>query len=291
VPRAPSPASGVTVSGATSSVASAGITPPSSLLRAHAPDQLPPIAYGRGLGRWVFAGCRQSLLGDGPSRRYLRKSFPRCLDPYPGAPHGASARFFPGGIGLPRVANGSAMRNDRATTSARNRFRGYSHSFIFRPLDLLATQVVPTAAPLGAGQPWLLRPRISQVVTSLRSGYASRLNRAIDGARTSTSPDLRPCRPLPQHSVPVDGQSLPVRDLHPAGRDKRFPIARFRLLSSPSSRLCLAQYVKLHIAARSGRRRPETTPPASYTRAGLAVRPDPWGVRRGPICRDRLMSV
>ena len=32
----------------------------------------------------VFAGCRQSLLGVGPSRCYLRKSFPRCLDPYPG---------------------------------------------------------------------------------------------------------------------------------------------------------------------------------------------------------------
>ena len=148
VPRAPSPASGVTVSGATSSVASAGIAPPSSLLRAHAPDQIPPIAYGRGLGRWVFAGCRQPLLGDGPSRRYLHKSFPRCLDPYPGAPHGASARFFPCGIGLPRVANGSAVRNNRATTSARNRFRGYSHSFTFRPLDLLATQVVPTVAPI-----------------------------------------------------------------------------------------------------------------------------------------------
>ena len=32
----------------------------------------------------VFAGCHQPLLEDGPSRRYLRKSFPRCLDPYPG---------------------------------------------------------------------------------------------------------------------------------------------------------------------------------------------------------------
>ena len=153
LPRAPLPAVGVTFSGATSRIASAGITPPSSLLRAHAPDQLPPIAYGRGLGRWVFAGCRQSLLGGGPSRRYLHKSFPRCLDPYPGAPHGASARFFPCDTGLPRVANGSAMRIDRATTSARNRFRGYSHSFIFRPLDLLATQVVPTVTLIGAWQP------------------------------------------------------------------------------------------------------------------------------------------
>jgi hypothetical protein len=32
---------------------------------------------------WVLAGCCQPLLEDGLSRRYLRKSFPRCLDPYP----------------------------------------------------------------------------------------------------------------------------------------------------------------------------------------------------------------
>ena len=43
----------------------------------------------------------RTLLEVGPSRRYLRESFSRCLDPYPGAPHGASARFFRMGIGLP----------------------------------------------------------------------------------------------------------------------------------------------------------------------------------------------
>ena len=43
----------------------------------------------------VFAGCCQSLLEDGPSRRYLCESFPTCLDPYPGCPYGASTRFFP----------------------------------------------------------------------------------------------------------------------------------------------------------------------------------------------------
>lgn len=34
--------------------------------------------------RQVFAGCRQSLPGDGLSRRYLCRSFTGCLDPYPG---------------------------------------------------------------------------------------------------------------------------------------------------------------------------------------------------------------
>ena len=42
---------------------------------------LPPSSYQ--LLQRVFAGCHQPLLEDGPSRRYLRKSFPRCLDPYP----------------------------------------------------------------------------------------------------------------------------------------------------------------------------------------------------------------
>lgn len=47
------------------------------------------------LFRWVFAGCHQSLLGIGPSRRYLCEPFPACLDPYPGGSYGALARFFP----------------------------------------------------------------------------------------------------------------------------------------------------------------------------------------------------
>jgi hypothetical protein len=65
-----------------------------------------PLIHG------VFAGCRQSLLQDGPSRRYLRKSFPGCLVPYPGASPGALTRFFPGNIGLRRLRSGSAANNN-----------------------------------------------------------------------------------------------------------------------------------------------------------------------------------
>jgi len=46
----------------------------------------------------------------GPSQRYLHESFPGCLDPYPGGPHGAHTRFFPQGIGLPHFLTGSALR-------------------------------------------------------------------------------------------------------------------------------------------------------------------------------------
>ncbi len=103
------------------------------------------------LGRRVFAGCRQSLLGGGPSRRYLRESFSACLNPYPGASPGAHTRFFPGNIGLHRLKTGSAKHHIHTATSVRGRLRGCSYSIIFRPADLLATQVAPTAVfPLGS---------------------------------------------------------------------------------------------------------------------------------------------
>jgi len=46
VPRAPLPEAGVTSFGVTSRVTSEGITPPSSLIQAHAPDQNPPAVFG-----------------------------------------------------------------------------------------------------------------------------------------------------------------------------------------------------------------------------------------------------
>jgi hypothetical protein len=146
----------------------------------------------------VFAGCCQSLLGLGLSRRYLCESFSACLDPYPGCSCGALARFFPQDNGLPDIRTRSAHRVPHTmATSVRRLFRGYSHSIIFRPADLLATPVAPTAAPLGTGQPWLLRPRLSRFVTSPSSGYANRPFRATDGRRTFTSQDSQPCRLLP----------------------------------------------------------------------------------------------
>jgi hypothetical protein len=59
---------------------------------------------------------------------------------------------------------------------------------------LLATQVAPTVTPSGVRQPWLLRPHLSQFVTSLSRGYANRLNRVIGGRGTSTLLDSQPCR-------------------------------------------------------------------------------------------------
>ena len=152
VPRAPLPFPGVTCSGGTfrpirgrypSFIALTGscARPPSSDL------------LGFRLVWWVFAGCRQSLLDGGPSRRYLRMSFLGCLAPYPGVSPGAFARFFPEDSGLPPSLTGSAFslfpvqRLQHGTLS-----RGCRHSFMFRPPSLLATQIAPTDTILPYGR-------------------------------------------------------------------------------------------------------------------------------------------
>lgn len=64
---------------------------------------LPSFRLWLSLLRKVFAGCCQPLLRKGPSRRYLCRSFPTCLDPYSGCLQDALARFFSQNFGLPRV--------------------------------------------------------------------------------------------------------------------------------------------------------------------------------------------
>ncbi len=72
-------------------VPSEGITPLSSLIRAHAPVLNPSTASGFNLVRWVFAGCRQSLLGQGPSRPYLCNL---SLDAWPPTPVSSVVRLL-----------------------------------------------------------------------------------------------------------------------------------------------------------------------------------------------------
>lgn len=211
---------------------SAGITPPSSLLLAHAPVLSPPAAYGQSLGQRVCAGCGQPLLDIGPSQRFFHESFPRCLDPYPGGPHGALTRFFPQDIGLPHFLTGSALHKipdndfrpgidfEAAAIHSCSGLRVCSPPRSFPPQRSLPVRHRVAAVGFGGcpstfatgpqsdsrgndprpfpytGQPWLLRPRISRSVTSPSSGYASRPNRAIDGRRTFTFQDSRLCWPL-----------------------------------------------------------------------------------------------
>jgi hypothetical protein len=158
---------------------------------------LPPPRFT--LVRWGFAGCYQPLLGDGPSRRYLCGSFPGCLDPYPGCPRGALARFFPRDVGLPHVRNGSALSNwyHTATSvwcslSGLQSFSNVQAPGFARPPDRSHRRAFSDPR-----RPGLLLPGTLRFVTSPHSGYASRPNRAIDGVGTLTPPDPQPCRLLP----------------------------------------------------------------------------------------------
>ncbi len=138
------------------------------------------------LGQQVFAGRCQPRLGVGPSRRYLCRSFPTCLDPYPGGSCGALARFFPQDIGLPDVRTRAAPYHIHTATSVWACFRGCSHSLMFRPAGLLATPIAPTAVS-STGQPWLLHPSLSWFVTSPCPGYANRPFRATDAKASRTN--------------------------------------------------------------------------------------------------------
>jgi hypothetical protein len=94
-PRAPLPLQGVTPPGLASSATCKGITLPSSLIRAHAPDQLPPTRFGLGFARRSLqvaaSPCWKMVLPDVISASLS----PGAWTPTPVGPYGAFARFFP----------------------------------------------------------------------------------------------------------------------------------------------------------------------------------------------------
>ncbi len=123
---------------------SIGITQPSSLLRAHAPDHAPPPACGRPSVWGVCADCCEPLLRHGPSRRYLCVSVPRCVDPYPGGVVGARTHYFPTTIGLPPVLMGRLPAPIRSATSEREVISGLQSFTHVQASRFAATQVTPT---------------------------------------------------------------------------------------------------------------------------------------------------
>ena len=197
MPRAPLPVTSVTHDRVASSTTSKGITPSSSLLRAHAPNLFPPPDF---VVHTYFQRSLQvaasSLLGTDSSRRYLRKSFLRCLALNPDGPTECIYLFLPRrhrpSLDPSQVGFPFHPRTQFSTV----RFRGCRRTVLtFKPPSLLVSQIAPTAATF-AGRPRLLLPGRTCFVASARTGYAIRPIQAIDGEGTLTLPDLRPCRPL-----------------------------------------------------------------------------------------------
>jgi hypothetical protein len=154
VPRVPSPASGITSGGEASRASSADVTPPSQLLRTHAPDRVPPSASFLSLcGRsWqvVVSPCWDSALPDvisavcvkvpGPIPRSVPWPTPLASRRSTGQDHnqGHRPRLMPAKLGTP---NGPCN-----ATSTGGGFRGGSHSLMFRLPDSLGPQIAPTTA-------------------------------------------------------------------------------------------------------------------------------------------------
>lgn len=115
--------------------------------------------------RRVFAGCRQSLLGDGPSRRYLCNPYEGAWTPTPWCSAGAHARSFPADDGLTQGLRRSAHQSPCNATSTGPTFRGCSQFVMFRLPRLLDPPVAPTAVAsrLRAAGPFT--PRRTRLVT------------------------------------------------------------------------------------------------------------------------------
>ena len=110
VPRAPLPTIGVTFCCVMSCTTSEGATPPSSLLRAHAPDQDPLTGFGCPYSDESLQVATPALagLGIGLSRHYLCNPCVGAWTPTPQCPSGALARFFPEDNGLTSDVTGLA---------------------------------------------------------------------------------------------------------------------------------------------------------------------------------------
>ncbi len=116
------------------------------------------------LGSRVLAGCRQSLLGDGPSRHYLCNPCVGAWTHTPPRSSDALAHFFSEDIGLAPQETRSARETIPAMQLPQGAvFRSCSHSFTFRLLRSLDLQVAPTAVIYWAARPFT--PRIARMVT------------------------------------------------------------------------------------------------------------------------------
>src|SRR5215469_7073898 len=175
-------------------------------LRTHAPILLPLLDFGRSLVLGVFAGCYRPRLLTGSSRRYSANLSLVAWSPATAVPSGARACYFPDVIGLPQrgVSWLPASFHERDFSWAP--FRGCRHSVMFKPpSSLLASQIAstPAAEPQG-GRDFYARAERASLPPHAPGMLAVSVIRAIDGARTCTLLDSRPCRLLPLFSEHCD---------------------------------------------------------------------------------------
>jgi hypothetical protein len=158
----------------------------------------PSSRLGFPLVRAIFAGCRQPLLGDGPSRRYLCDPCVGARTHTPPRPSVALVRFFTEDTGLTPRETGSTRGFTPMQQLLRGAVcRGCSHSITFGLLRSLGLQAAPTAAStIDAGPPGLSHHAVPGRLPEPDCGVASHPTRTIDAAGLSPA-GSQPCRLLP----------------------------------------------------------------------------------------------
>jgi len=153
---------------------SAGVTPPLSLVRTHAPDRHPPPALVLPLCQESFQvaahPCWTAALPDVISANLSQRAWthtpPAPMVHLPISSHETTA--------FPKSRVGRRYRNSPYSNFSRVWVLG---AIVIRlssgPLICSPPRSLPPQR-LRVGQPWLLRPRISRFVTSPSRGYASR---------------------------------------------------------------------------------------------------------------------
>ena len=129
-----------------SCILSDGVTHPSSLILAHAPDQIPPAVFDLTITTGL---CRLSPVPAGrwPFPTLSLQSLRRCLDPYPAVSFWCTCSL------LPRRQRPHVRRHTFGTLKIPPIMqlqpgiysRGCSHSLMFRHPRSLDPQVAPTA--------------------------------------------------------------------------------------------------------------------------------------------------
>ena len=197
LPRAPLPGGGITSFGAVSSTASADVTRPSSLLRAHAPHPMPPADLGH--SPYTAGLCRllRAPAGRGCFPTLSLQSLPGCLDPYPAVLLRCSRPFLPEGL-RPHVRSETFGAPDASctATSAGWVFSGLqSFHYVQAPRLARPPGCSHRCGPVATGRPGRLHHAMVMGLPSMNCGIATCLNRAIGMAGLSPA-GLQPCRPL-----------------------------------------------------------------------------------------------
>jgi hypothetical protein len=157
----------------------------------------------------------------------------------------------PAFIGLRHHSNGSTYRFYPRTRFSTVSFRDCSYFLMFRPLSLLASQIVPTAANFRAGQPRLLHPSRTCVVAFARIGHAIRpttgnwRNEDLHLARLAAVVGCSRMMPTFPSKIPYGGFS-PVRLSRPEYQTRAFPANWFAIILRT---LCCHRYSRLCVRA------------------------------------------